>query len=219
MLIGIIVGIPAYILFYHREVIQQLNSFNAVVNYLRMYRGQSYLMYIVAQILQILVSFLPGEMFQFAAGYLFGVIRGLILSVVGAALGTIVTYYAASFLGRDALSLFVNREKMEHYAELFNSEKAYLATFFIYLIPGMPKDICCYISGVSGMKAKWFLALSLAGRIPGMMISLIFGAMYLERNYVVMGIIAGIVLIIILICVVNRKKLNNFIDRIYEKMD
>ncbi|MGN1381294.1 MAG: TVP38/TMEM64 family protein [Eubacterium sp.] len=218
ILFGILIGIPAYILFCQRHIITDMKSFSTIVHYLRVYKGKSYLIYIIAQILQILVSFLPGEVFQFAAGYLFGVIPGLLLSVGGAALGTGITYYVAKFLGEDALSLFIKPDKLRKYRKMMNSEKAYIATFFMYLIPGTPKDICCYIAGVSDMKARPFILLSLIGRTPGMLGSLIFGAMYYDRNYKVMAVLGVIVLVIILICFIKRKALNRFIDQLYQKI-
>lgn len=218
LLIGILVGIPAYILFCQRHILTDMKSFSTVVSYLRTYKKESFLLYLVAQILQILISFLPGEVFQFAAGYLFGVIPGLILSVIGATLGTLITFYVAKFLGEDALALFIKPEKLVKYRKMMNSERAYIATFFIYLIPGTPKDICCYIAGISDMKPRPFILLSQAGRIPGMLGSLIFGAMYMDRNYKVMIALGIVVLAVILICLIRRKDLNRFIDRLYQKI-
>ncbi len=218
VLIGILIGIPAYILFCQRHILTDMKSFSTVVHYLRTYRHESFLLYIIAQILQIMVSFLPGEMFQFAAGYLFGILPGLILSVIGAMLGTLITYYVAKFLGEDALQLFIKPEKLIKYREMMNSERAYIVTFFIYLIPGMPKDICCYIAGISNMKARPFILISLVGRCPGMLGSLIFGSMYMQKNYTVTAIVGAAVLIIILVCFIKRKDLNRFIDQLYQKI-
>lgn len=218
LLIGILVGIPAYILFCQRHILTDMKSFSTVVSYLRTYKKESFLLYLVAQILQILISFLPGEVFQFAAGYLFGVIPGLILSVIGATLGTLITFYVAKFLGEDALALFIKPEKLVKYRKMMNSERAYIVTFFIYLIPGTPKDICCYIAGISDMKPRPFILLSQAGRIPGMLGSLIFGAMYMDRNYKVMIALGVVVLAVILVCLIKRKDLNRFIDRLYQKI-
>lgn len=218
LLIGILVGIPAYILFCQRHILTDMKSFSTVVSYLRTYKKESFLLYLVAQVLQILISFLPGEVFQFAAGYLFGVIPGLILSVIGATLGTLITFYVAKFLGEDALALFIKPEKLVKYRKMMNSERAYIVTFFIYLIPGTPKDICCYIAGISDMKPRPFILLSQAGRIPGMLGSLIFGAMYMDRNYKVMIALGAVVLAVILVCLIKRKDLNRFIDRLYQKI-
>ena len=136
ILIGIIVGIPAYILFCQRHILTDMKSFSTIVGYLRTYKKESFLLYLAAQILQILISFLPGEVFQFAAGYLFGVIPGLILSVIGAALGTLITFYVAKFLGEDALALFIKPENLIKYRKMMNSERAYISGL---PDPGNPK--------------------------------------------------------------------------------
>ena len=68
------------------------------------------------------------------------------------------------------------------------------------------------------MKTRPFILLSLAGRVPGMIGSLIFGAMYMDRNYKVMVVLGVVVMAIVLICLIKRKDLNRFIDRLYQKI-
>ena len=48
--------------------------------------------------------------------------------------------------------------------------------------------------------------------------SLIFGAMYMDRNYKVMAVLGVVVMAIVLICLIKRKDLNRFIDRLYQKI-
>jgi uncharacterized membrane protein YdjX (TVP38/TMEM64 family) len=217
VLLLIVVGIPVYILVFHREIVTDFRSFSKVAQYLREYKGKSVLIYLCAQIMQIVVSFLPGQVFQFAAGYIFGFIPGLLLSIAGAALGTTVTYYLASFLGTDAVKLIAGEKNYEYFSKRLNSKKAYIIAFLIYLIPGMPKDIVCYLAGVSDMEFKPFLVTSLAGRTPAMCGSLVFGAMYMKKNYTGMIIVGVIACLAFLICVIKRKSLNKFIDRFYDK--
>ena len=95
ILIGILCGIPAYILLCHREVLSNLNSLHDVLTLFRSHSEQSAVLYLGAQILQIVISVLPGQIFQIAAGYIFGFLPGLLLSLIGAAAGTTVTYFLA----------------------------------------------------------------------------------------------------------------------------
>ena len=91
LLIAIVIGIPLYIYLFHKDLISNFRSFDDVINFLREYRGFSYFIFIGAQILQIMISVLPGQVFQFAAGYLYGFLPGVALAVTGAALGTTIT--------------------------------------------------------------------------------------------------------------------------------
>ena len=218
VLIIILIGIPAYILLFQRAVIAHFRSFDDVLNYMLKYKTEGIFVYFGAQILQIMISVLPGQVFQFVAGYMFGFWPGLLYSIIGAFLGSTITYYLAKFLGEDAMHLFFGQEKMKYFIERLNSKRAYIIVFLIYLIPGLPKDLVCYAAGVSDMKYKAFIILSTVGRIPGMCGSLLFGAMYLQKSYVGMIVIACVVTVALILCFIFRKRLQGVIDRIYNKI-
>ena len=161
VLIIIVIGIPAYIIIFQRDMLSNFKSIQGGVTFLKKYETQSILVYIGFQVLQIVISVIPGQAFQFAAGYLFGFLPGLLYSVIGAIIGTTISFYLAKFLGKDAVHLFFGDEKMRYYIERLNSRKAYLIVFLLYLIPGLPKDIVSYAAGISEMKFKQFLVTSM----------------------------------------------------------
>ena len=217
ILIGIVIGIPLYIYLFHKDVLSGFKSIDDVVAFLRNYRNLSVPAYFAAEILQIVVSVLPGQLFQMAAGYLFGFVPGLIYTFIGAVLGTLITFVLARVLGSDAVHLMLGEERSKHYMALLNSRKAYMITFLIYLIPGIPKDTVCYVAGVSEMRMLPFVIISVAGRMPAMAASVIFGAMYMKHDYTGMIIVAVIVAVIVLICILKRKEIMERVDRLYEK--
>ena len=204
LLILIVAGIPLYIYFFHKDILSNFNSFESTVAFLRSYKQLSVPVYLLAEMLQIAISVLPGQLFQFAAGYLFGFLPGLFYTFIGAIIGTTVTFYLARFLGTDAVKLMLGEEKSKYYTERLNSRKAYLITFIIYLIPGFPKDLVCYVAGVSEMKFPPFLMISVAGRMPAMAASIAFGAMYMKHNYAGMVIVGVCVAIIFAACILKR---------------
>lgn len=114
--------------------------------------------------------------------------------------------------------MFFGREKTLEYVEKLNSKKAYMAVFLIYLIPGIPKDVVSYAAGISEMKFKAFLILSVIGRLPGMMGSIMIGSMWHKQEY--FGMIALCVLAVaaFVICIIFRKKINGLLDKIYNKI-
>lgn len=219
LLLAIVIGIPVYILFWNQDAIEHFRSLDDTVAYLRKYKELSALIYIGAQVLQIVVSVLPGQVFQFAAGYLFGAVPGLLLSLLGAILGTSLTYFLAWFLGQDALHYFLGSERMEKYTGWLNSERAYIITFLLYLIPGLPKDLVCYAAGISRINFKAFILISISGRTPAMFGSILFGAFYMKGNYAGMIIIAVLVAILLILCFIKRKDLQSLIDSLYMKIN
>ena len=95
LLLIIVVGIPLYIYFFQRERLMEFDSFNAVVEHLGQYKLEAIPIYIGLQIIQIVISVIPGQVFQLAAGYLYTFLPALILSVTGSILGTKVRFYLA----------------------------------------------------------------------------------------------------------------------------
>ena len=69
-----------------------------------------------------------------AAGSVFGVVYGLMLTVTGKIIGETIAYYMAKLLGRDGIQMFVGEKRMDRMMKAFNSEKAYVFTFVFYLI-------------------------------------------------------------------------------------
>ena len=218
LLIGIVVAVPVYIYFYQQDFLAQFKSFDDVIVYLEQYRFESIFVYIGIQVLQIVISIIPGQAFQFAAGYLYGFFFGLLFSVIGALIGTTISFYLARLLGKGALHLFFGEERMTYFIERLNSKRAYTIVFLLYLIPGLPKDVVSYAAGVSEMKFKAFMAFSMAGRIFGMSGSLLIGALYLHQYYICMGIIGVVAVIAFVLCIIYRKKIHLYLDKFYDKV-
>lgn len=218
ILIGIVIAIPLYIFFYHHDFIDQFKSFDDIIAFLNMYKTESILIYIAVQILQIVISVIPGQAFQFAAGYLFGFPMGLVYSIIGAVAGTTLTYYLARILGQDAIHIFFGEERIKYFLERLNSKKSYTIVFLIYLIPGLPKDIVSYVAGISHMTFKPFLIISLIGRLPGMAGSLLIGALYFKSHYIAMAVIGIIAIVAFLVCIIKRKKIITFMDKFYDRI-
>ena len=218
VLLAIVIAIPANIVLYHHDIIDRFESFQDIIAFLEQYHWQSILIYIVIQAVQIVISVIPGQAFQFAAGYLYTFFPGLLFSLVGAALGTTVSFYLAKVLGTDAVHLLLGEEKTAYYVERLNSKKAYAIVFLIYLIPGIPKDIVSYAAGVSEMRWRPFFTFSMLGRIPGMAGSLLIGALYMREHYVLMGIVAALAVIAFVAGILCRKSLHSYLDRLYERV-
>lgn len=218
LLIVILVGIPLYIFFFHHDLIDRFSDIREIERGLAEYKTESIFIYIGAQLLQIIICIIPGQELQFAAGYMYGFWLGYAFSLIGAALGTIVTYYLARLLGHDAMHMIFGEEKMNSIVEQIRGKKGIIIIFLIYLIPGVPKDLCNYAAGLSEIRLDRFLIVSLIGRSPGMMGSLLIGNQLVNGQYtsaIVIGIVAVVLCVLGLIF---RKKVMELFDRFYEKL-
>lgn len=218
LLLFILIGLPLYIYFFHHDMIEQFSSLEQIEAFFEEYKTQSIFVYLALQVLQIIICILPGQGLQFAAGYMYGFWMGYVWSLAGAFVGTIITYYIAKILGHDAMHMIFGEEHIQELLIKFNSKKAMILVFLFYLIPGLPKDLCSYVAGLSEMKLKPFLIISLVGRSPAMMGSLLIGRLVNTGGYTWAIIIAVIAIILFTLGVILRKHLLIWIDKAYNKL-
>jgi uncharacterized membrane protein YdjX (TVP38/TMEM64 family) len=122
--------------------------------------------FIVLQALQVVLSPIPGEATGILGGYLFGQWLGLLYSTIGLTLGSIGAFAIGRWLGVHYVKNLVSTETWNRLGFIVEAEGAVLC-FIIYLIPGLPKDIVCYLFGISPMPLWVFTLVSGLGRIPG----------------------------------------------------
>ena len=218
LLLVIVIGFPLYLWFFRGEWIKSFENIDDVVAFLEKYETQSIFVYIGLQIVQIVISIIPGQVFQMAAGYIYGFWPALLFAMAGALAGTAISFMLAKVLGRDFLHIFFCEEKMSYYIERLNSKKMYTIVFFLYLIPGIPKDMVSYAAGVSEIKFKPFIIISALGRLPGMIGCLLMGDMMMEENYAGAIVIGFFAVVAFCICIAFRKKIQVLLDRFYEKI-
>ena len=213
----LIVVVPLILFLTNREFFTQFESIEDVEDFIAGYGHLSGLVYIVFQIFQVVISVIPGEVFQVAAGYLFGPFWGVIYAIIGCLLGEAVAFGLARVLGQGFVRLFMSEEQFIKYQERLNSNKAYTLCFILYLIPGIPKDILCYVAGASEIKFLPFLIISMVGRLPGLIGSIVMGSLVDNGNYTLAAVILGIACVAAVIGFIYRNKLSDFMDRLKEK--
>ncbi len=218
LLVLIVAGIPLYLYFFKLDWLRGFRDIDKIVEFLNSYKSESALIYIAFQIVQIVISVIPGQVFQVAAGYLFGFWRALLYAMTGAVLGTGLSFMLARLLGRDFLHIFFGEKKMSYYIQRLNSKRAYTLIFFLYLIPGIPKDMLSYAAGASEMRFKPFILLASVGRLPGMVGCLLIGTMAESGEYAGVGILLGLAVIACGLCIIFRKRINVFLDKFYNKI-
>lgn len=217
LLVIIVAGIPAFLYLKYGAELFSKDSAERVIDYLKANSSIAALLIICIQIVQVVICFLPGQPVQFAASYMFGVAKGFALSITGAVIGTVISFYLAKLLGNDAVNLFFGEEKVQNYKKKLDSGRGLLLAFLIYLIPGIPKDLVSYVAGISDMRFRPFLLVATVGRMPGMLGSLMLGHFFGRQDYRAMIIIAVIVAVILLICYIKRDALIGFLDDVEKK--
>ena len=124
------------------------------------------LVFIAMQALQVIIAPIPGELTGFLGGFVFGEWWGLGYSMIGLTLGSLVAFAVGRWLGTTFVQRQVSPGVWARLGFVVEAEGAILC-FILFLIPGLPKDLLCYLFGLSPMPWWVFAVTSTAGRIPG----------------------------------------------------
>ncbi|HXJ82088.1 MAG TPA: TVP38/TMEM64 family protein [Candidatus Methylomirabilis sp.] len=139
-------------------------------------------LFMLLQALQVIISPIPGEATGFLGGYLFGEWLGLVYSTIGLTFGSVVSFWIGRWLGERYVRKLVSKEMWDKLGFIVEAEGVILC-FIIYAIPGLPKDIICYLFGISPMPMWVFAVVSGLGRIPGTWVLSAQGAHVETGNY------------------------------------
>ena len=164
-------------------LITQLSDHEQLVASMRESEVWGPLVCIAIQFVQVIVFFIPGEITQFAAGYVFGAWKGFLLAVTGIMLGSAFAYGCGMLLGRPALGKLFGEEALEKVDRAAHSTRAPTAIFLLFLLPGAPKDAMSYAAGVTGFPLGRFVLISGLGRTPALLVSTLVGGQVYAEDY------------------------------------
>lgn len=114
------------------------------------------------------LTLFPDAILAISAGTIFGVFWGTVYTIIGALCGASLSFFIARYLGREWVLKLIH-----HKAQWFDDgveKQGFLIILILRLVPLIPFDIISYGAGLSKIKFKDFLAGSLIGIIPGVVI-------------------------------------------------
>ena len=147
--------------------------------------------FMIIQALQVIISPVPGEATGFLGGYLFGVWLGFIYSTIGLTAGSVGAFGVGRWLGAHFVRNLVSKSAWDRLGFIVEAEGAILC-FIIYLIPGLPKDMVCYLFGISPMPLWVFALVSGLGRMPGTWVLSAQGSQTAAGQYIQVVLISAI---------------------------
>lgn len=141
------------------------------------------IVFIGIRCLQTVITVLPAEAVEIGGGYAFGAVEGMVLCLVGSALGGAFSFWFTRRFGSRLVEVFVSREKLSSLKFMRSAKRLHLLLFLLFLIPGSPKDTLSYLAGLTPVKLPSFLLLSSLGRIPSVLTSTLGGNALGRQNY------------------------------------
>lgn len=176
------------------------------------------LIFIAMQVAQVLVAPVPGQVTGFVGGFLFGPFLGTVYTTIGAAIGFTLIFVLARKLGRPFVAYFVDKKVLDKFDYLAES-RGVLVLFLIFLLPAFPDDIICYIAGLTTIKIRTLVLISLLGRLPGNLLLSITGSGVAEGSTQVVVTVATLLAVIGIVGFWQRTRIQAWMKQLSERKE
>lgn len=188
-----------------------LDSVEAVKQWLLSFGGFTPLIYFLFQILQVVIAPLPGGTTTLVGGALFGWTKGFLLSEAGILIGTAMAFAIGRRLGRPVIMKLVPK-KWTDWLDAVKDSRLNMVLFLIFLFPGFPDDIFCYLAGLTKMNFKTFMLIAIFGRTPGFLMTTLMGAGIMQDNPIKLAIILVLYGLFAGVLLFNKKRMETYIE-------
>ena len=122
------------------------------------------LCFILIQMVQVVLPVIPGGASCLVGVMAFGAVGGFIYNYVGLVLGSICSFLLSRKFGMSIINKLFKEKDIKKALDKINNSKYDLIFFLIILLPGLPDDLFCYISGITKMSLKKFTLIILIGK-------------------------------------------------------
>lgn len=180
-----VIGLSVYVGVYLLSFLHDPEQFRAWIDSFGVYAPLAYL---YATALQIFIPMIPGEPMEMIAGYAFGSLEGTLLCFLGESIAGIVILLVVRKYGRRVVEIFFTEEKIDSLSFLQSSENRVVLFAIIFIAPGTPKDLFCYIAGLTKIDTRILLPMITFGRLPSILTSTLTGDHLGDRRYLTAAI-------------------------------
>ncbi len=147
------------------------------------YGNKGFLVAFSIQVIQIVVSPIPGEVIETGMGLCFGWFWGAFICLAGGALAAAIIMLFVKKYGIKFVELFVSTDKINQLRFINNPKKLKRTVFLLYLIPGTPKDPLIFFFGLTKISVMDFVVIQTIARVPSIVSSTVGGEFLVNENY------------------------------------
>lgn len=167
----------------------------------------SRLIFFLANFLQVIIAIIPGEPFELAAGYAFGVVEGTLICVAAIYAASILIFLLVKRYGRPVIELFFEPEKIDQVRLFRRPGQLNVLMYILLFLPGTPKDILTYLAGLTPMRlSTWLIIIS--ARLLSVVTSTVSGGLLGTQNYLYALAVFGVTAVVALAGILMYNRLN-----------
>ena len=115
------------------------------------------LVFCAIQIVQVIISPIPGNITTLAGGLMFGFGKGFLLSYISIVIGSMLAFGLARAFGKPLVVKLAGEKITHKYMDVMSSRQK-VVLIFMFVLPFFPDDALCLIAGLSGISWGFFIS-------------------------------------------------------------
>ena len=149
----------------------------------------------LAQMVQVLVAFIPGHVFVIAGGYIYGFPAGFALNLFCVVTASQLAYSLARWAGRPVVNRLAPPEQLDKWQAIADKQ-GFMFFTITFILPVFPTDAMNFVAGLSGLSPRRFLAANILGRVPHSLVLTLIGSHGLELSPFAWGVLVVLVAVV-----------------------
>lgn len=171
------------------------------------------LAFVLLQALQVIVAPIPGQALALVAGALFGPVAGTVYSVTGVLVGSAVAFSLAKRYGRPFVESVLHEDVIERF-DGFVDRVGLPGLLVFVVVPGLPDDAICFLSGLTKWRLRTFLVVISLGRLPAYVLTVYAGGKLASGQFVQAAVLLGIVIALAVIGYYKQEAIRDAVQRL-----
>lgn len=148
-------------------VLEQINSFDDLKQLILGFGGWGLISYMIINLLQCLIIPIPTTLTVLVGTAIYGPTLAFLYACAGVIIGSSIAFLIGRYCSRPVINWIFGEEKVQKYQNILNG-KTSIILFVTLLLPLFPDDLICMMAGVSEIKYRTFLLISLFARGIGL---------------------------------------------------
>ncbi len=159
------------------------------------------------QVLQVIVSPIPGQVVEIGMGICYGSVGGALLCLLGSAIGAAIIMTFVKKYGIRVVELFISTDKINEWRFINSEKKLERIVFILFVLPGTPKDPLIFFFGLTKMKTSTFVFIQTIARTPAMFCTTLGGKFLADQNYIGAILVFAITAVLALISMIAYRRI------------
>ena len=175
------------------------------------------LVFVLIQATQVVVAPIPGQVVALVAGYLFGPLWGTVYSLAGVLIGSAVAFSLSKRYGRSFVEDILHEDVVARFDD-FVDTVGVPGLFAFVIIPGLPDDAICFLSGLTKWRLRTFIAVISVGRLPAYVLTVYAGGELASGRFLEGMALIGVVVVLSAVGYYKQEAVRDLVQRLEPRL-